>query len=482
MKIRNKIALIFTLITASLLLIAFILIFYFAHLYTENDFYQRLKERATIAAQALLEKDEMSSSIYDDIRKRHLQTLPQEQEQIVSISRIEESARADSLKEQPNVLVFQRLIKELSKGDEYLNQFPSSFFERIISKEYAQAKKHDTYYVGIPYSDNQGDFIVVMSAVDKYGQSKLGNLLRVLIAIFFASLGVIYVMGSYYARQILKPISRITTKANQISAMNLHVRLEAGHKKDELTQLAMTLNNMLDRLETSFDIQRSFVNNASHELKNPLTAILGEVEITLRHERSKQDYIRSLKTVEKEATRLELLVKSLLRLAETDHGKKGLTIESLRVDELLLGVKDDLDSINPNNNITFDFATFPGDPDQLIIQGNRSLLKMVFTNIMDNACKFSNNSAVIIKIKADHVNVKIEIIDYGVGVPQNELKSIVEPFFRASNARNFKGFGIGLPLANKIIKIHGGQLIISSTEGSGTIVLIILPSSLPYSE
>ncbi|TRX45851.1 HAMP domain-containing histidine kinase [Fulvivirga sp. M361] len=424
----------------------------------------------------------MSSNIYDDIRKRHLQILPREQEHIVSISRIEESSRADSLKEQPKVLVFQRLIKELSKGDEYLNQFPSSFFEKIISEEYAQAKKYDTYYVGIPYSDNQGDFIVVISAVDKYGQSKLSNLLHILIAIFLANLGVIYIVGSYYARQILKPISKITIKANQISAMNLHLRLETGRKKDELTELALTLNNMLDRLETSFDIQRSFVNNASHELRNPLTAILGEVEIALRNERSKLDYIQSLKTVEKEAGRLEPLVKSLLKLAETNHGKNGLTIESLRIDELLLDVKDDLDSINPDNNIIFDFTTFPDDPDQLIIQGSKSLLKMVFTNIMDNACKFSNNSVVIVKIKADYVNVIIEIIDYGVGVPQDELKSIIEPFFRASNVRNFKGFGIGLPLAHKIIKIHGGQLVINSTEGTGTFVLIIIPKSLPQIE
>ena len=459
---------------------AFVLIFYFANLYTKNDFYQRLKERATIAAQASLEKDEMSLNIYDDIRKRHLQTLPQEKEHIISMSQMEELSRADSLKEQPNVVMFQKLIKELSNGDENLNQFPSSFLEGIISEEYVQAKMHDTYYVGIPYSDNQGDFIVVISAVDKYGQSKLSNLLHILIAIFLAGLGVIYVVGSYYARQILKPISKITIRANQISAMNLHLRLETGHKKDELTELAMTLNNMLDRLETSFDIQRSFVNNASHELKNPLTAILGEVEIALRHERSKSDYIQSLKTVEKEARRLELLVKSLLRLAETDHSKKGLTIESIRIDELLLDVKDDLDSVNSNNNITFDFATFPNDPDQLIIQGNKSLLKMVFTNIMDNACKFSNNNVVIIKIKADFINVKIEIIDYGVGVPQNELKSIIEPFFRASNARNFKGFGIGLPLAHKIIKIHGGQLVINSTEGAGTLVLVILPNTLPH--
>ncbi len=461
-------------------MVAFVLIFYFANLYTKNDFYQRLKERATIAAQALLEKDEMSFNIYDDIRKKHLQILPREKEHIISMGQIKELSRADSLKEQPNVLMFQKLMRELSNGDESLNQLPFSFLEGIISEGYAQAKKHDTYYVGIPYSDNQGDFIVVISAVDKYGQSKLSNLLHILVAIFLAGLGVIYVVGSYYARQILKPISEITTKANQISAMNLHLRLETGHKKDELTELATTLNNMLNRLEASFEIQRNFVNNASHELKNPLTAILGEVEIALRHERSKFYYIQSLKTVGKEARRLELLVKSLLKLAETDDSKKGLNIESLRIDELLLDVKNDLDSINPDNNITFDFATFPNDPDQLIIQGSKSLLKMVFTNIMDNACKFSNNSAVIIKIKADQINIKIEIIDYGVGVPQNELKSIIEPFFRASNARNFKGFGIGLPLAHKIIKILGGQLIINSTEGAGTLVLVILPNASPH--
>lgn len=321
---------------------------------------------------------------------------------------------------------------------------------------------------------------MVTSAVDKYGQAKLNNLLRILIVAFIASLGVLYIVGLYYAKQVLKPISKITNRANQIRASNLHLRLETDHKKDELTELAITFNNMLDRLETFFDIQRSFVNNASHELKNPLTAILGEVEITLRHDRSKLDYIQSLKTVEKEALRLGLLIKSLLRLAQTDHDKKGLIIESIRIDELLVDLKDDLDNINPDNNVVFDFATFSGDSDRLIVQGNESLLKMVFTNILDNACKFSKNSEVIVKIRADYRNVEIDVVDCGIGVPRNELKNISEPFFRASNVHNFKGFGIGLPLASKIIKMHSGQLVIDSTEGVGTVVQVILPNSLQH--
>ncbi|HCR55213.1 MAG TPA: sensor histidine kinase [Cytophagales bacterium] len=454
MKIRNKIALIYTTITATLFLTVFISIFYFANQYKEKEFYQRLRERANIAAQTLLEEDEVNASIYNEIRDKHLQALPDERELIIPVEELNVKNNLD-----------------------YATDLSPEFIDEILRNGYAESENIDFYSVGIFYDDNQGDFIVVISATDKYGAAKLDNLNKTMFVAFLASLGVIFIVGIYYSHQVLKPISTITKEVNNIRASNLHLRLPAVGKKDELVELAITFNNMLDRLETSFEIQSNFVSNASHELKNPLTVILGEAEVALKKERSSMEYVQALSTIEKEAQRLDYLVDSLLRMAQTEYDNKGLIIEEIRIDELVIDVKEDAIKHFPNNKISLDLDGLPEEEEQIIIQGNRSLIRMVLSNIIGNACKFSENKEVKIKLSATQRDISIVITDQGVGIPDNELKNIYEPFFRASNVRSFKGFGIGLPMAQKIIRIHGGQLVVHSTEGIGTIATITLPNA-----
>lgn len=274
----------------------------------------------------------------------------------------------------------------------------------------------------------------------------------------------------------MMPISNITQRVNDISATNLHLRLDIKNKKDELGQLASTFNTMLDRLETSFEIQSNFISNASHELKNPLTAILGEIEISQNKERTADEYKTSLNKIEVEAARLDVLISSLLKLAQTEFDNKGLIIEPIRIDELLLSVKQNFNNIHPENNIVFDFSLLPENPDALIIQGNKSLLSIAFSNVLDNAGKFSGNQKVIIKIETTSKTVQITITDMGMGIPKDELKNIFEPFYRATNVRGVKGFGVGLPLTYRIVKLHSGQLQIDSDVEKGTVVKFSFPN------
>lgn len=453
MKIRNKITLIFILLTGSLLAGVFIFIYLFSNRYTENEFYQRLNERANIIGQSYLEKDEVSSKVYEQILKKHYQVLPSEEEAVFKIN------------------VLNRTIE-----DSLSEKFPDEFIAQVFQKKRAQLKRNNTYLTGILYSDNQGDFMVVVSAKNQYGQAKMNNLRNILIIAFIAGIIAIYLLGRYYAGKVLYPISEITGKAKEISATNLHLRLDTGNNKDELAELSETFNDMLDRLETTFEMQNNFINNASHELKNPLAAILGEAEVTLKKDRLLDEYKTSLSTIEKEAQRLELLVNSLLKLAQTGHDKKGLLIEAIRVDELVMEVKEGIDKTNSDNNILFNFSRLPEHSEALVVSGNHHLLTVALTNVLDNACKFSNNNEVVVKIATINKFIEISIKDHGIGIPQDELKSVSDPFYRAANVRAFKGFGIGLPLAQRIIKLHGGKMNISSEVLKGTEVKIIFPT------
>lgn len=235
---------VFVLLTATLLVAVFLFIYYFAQRYTENEFYFRLNKRATIAAQAYLEEDEVSVNIYEDIRKTHLQILPDEKEKVYKVN-----------------IADQRVV------DPSKNVLPASFFKTVFREKRSDTIIGEHYYTGILYQDNQGDFIITLSARDLYGRAKMKNLRNILIVASFLGLTILFFLGRFYAKQVLLPITTITDKVNSIKAKNLHLRLDAGKNKDELTELALTFNNMLDRLDTSFEMQSNFIQNASHELK-----------------------------------------------------------------------------------------------------------------------------------------------------------------------------------------------------------------------
>jgi signal transduction histidine kinase len=165
-----------------------------------------------------------------------------------------------------------------------------------------------------------------------------------------------------------------------------------------------------------------------------------------------------------------------LKLAQTGMEDKRLIISPIRIDELLMEVKQHLDSIRPANQVKFDFSELPEKADFLLIQGNESLLTVALNNILDNACKFSDDKEVTVKIKADKKRACISVTDRGVGIPASDIPKITEPFFRADNARAYRGFGVGLPLTHKIVKIHGGTVTIHSEVNQGTRVILEFPN------
>lgn len=457
MQLRTKITSIFIGLTGLFLTGIFMLIYYVSEQHTESEFYLRLSQRATIAAQAYLEADKLNIDIYDDIRIKHLMTLPNEKEVIYPVD----------TKENIPLVDFDKSL-------------PDDFYQKVFNKKYAELKKDNYYYTGLLFHDESGDFIVVLSATDLYGFGKLDNLRNTLILAFFISIIFIFILGRYYAQQALSPISKIIKEVNSIRAENLSLRLGTSNSKDELGELTKTFNNMLDRLQISFDLQSNFINNASHELRNPLTAILGQTEIALNKKRSKEEYHSILENIDLEASRLDFLINGLLKLAQTDFDSKGFLIEPIRLDEMILSIKQTLDVAIPDNNIKLDFGELPEIEDAITLLGSESLLKVALGNIMENACKFSNNKEVLVKIVSDSDEILLTIKDLGVGIPQDELKNIYEPFFRASNVRDIKGFGFGLPLAYRIIKMHSGEIRFISQVDKGTLVKIKLLNKNAY--
>ncbi|MGF1638369.1 MAG: ATP-binding protein [Cyclobacteriaceae bacterium] len=453
MKIRTKISLVYTLLSALVLIILSIFIYVFTAKYKIDEFYGLLSERALLTAQAHLQQDELNSQIYTEIRTKYLRSLPTEEHYIYYADKENQEVWSDSVE-----------VK-----------LPKSKSSEVFLRGYTQFKERSLFHYAMFYHDNDGDFIIYITAEDLYGTTKLITLKKILIVGGMLSLVLIYFLGRIYAHEVLKPISSITRKVKNFEASNLHLRLDSVKSKDELKDLVDTFNKMLDRLETAFEIQNNFLSHASHELKNPLTAILGEAEISLSKDRNSAEYAESIKRISKEANRLELLTENLFKLAQASFEGQGLIPQHFRIDELIINLKKESLKIWPERNVLFEIKTDEqlNLDDPLKCYGFESMLQIALANLIDNSCKFSESTQpVVVKVMPALENIKISVSDKGVGIPEKELKSIFEPFFRATNVRSIKGFGIGLPLTKKIVDLHHGFIDVVSERDKGTTVTV----------
>jgi signal transduction histidine kinase len=309
------------------------------------------------------------------------------------------------------------------------------------------------------------------------GNTSTIYIIQILIFGGIAYVILAFFLGRYFAKRILNPVSRITKEVKRISASNLHNRLENSNVDDEIADLTNTFNDMLDRLETSFEIQSNFINNASHELKTPITTIIAEAEIMLLKEREKEEYINSLGNIYSQANRLGVLTESLLKLTQTGYDGQKQLLDIVRIDELLMEVKSDLNKMYPDNRVTLKLNKMPSDESFLLLACNKSLLELSLNNIITNGVKYSDNEEVFVTLQVEKESIKISISDIGIGIPPEDIPHLYEPFFRGKEASKYNGYGLGLPLAMKIIRMHNGELQIQSEKNKGTIVNIVFKKS-----
>lgn len=215
-------------------------------------------------------------------------------------------------------------------------------------------------------------------------------------------------------------------------------------------------NRMIDRIDTAYQSEKAFVRSASHELNNPLTAIQGECEITLMKERTPMEYQISLSRILTETQRIIQLMKQLLFLSRGDQDILQNTTESVLLAEFMMRFVDRDVEFSPDN---FSF----------VVNANPHLLKIAIENILGNARKYSGGQRVCITLRGSELAIE----DKGIGIPPEELEHIFQPFFRASNTREYAGHGIGLALSLKILQSYGAKIIVESEVNKGTRVRII---------
>ncbi|MFV5688630.1 ATP-binding protein [Flavobacterium sp. ZT3R25] len=409
---------------------------------------KRLQDRAKISASIHYQNDSVKTRYFKEFKAKGLEELIDEEDFVLKVN------GANTFEYNTNL------------------NLPADFYTKVMTNGSEWIEDDNRYFYGQTFTESNQKYIIIITAKDRRGNTSSIYIIRIL---FFGGLAFIllaYIFGRFLARRVIDPVARITYEVKRISASNLHNRLPESKSTDEIGDLIKTFNNMLDRLETSFEIQANFINNASHELKTPVTTIIAEAEIMLLKERSVTEYISSLENIHSQASRLGDLTESLLKLTQTGYDGKKQLLDVVRIDELLMDVKSDIDKIYPNNRVKIKINKIPSDPSLLEIPCNRSLLELSLNNIIANGVKYSDNETVFVTLSGNNSSIKISITDIGIGIPAEDIPHLYEPFFRGKKASKYNGYGLGLPLAMKIIRMHNGELKIQSEPDQGTIVNI----------
>lgn len=280
-------------------------------------------------------------------------------------------------------------------------------------------------------------------------------------------------IGSRVSKRLLLPVNKMNETIKSISAQDLNTRLNVRGSKDELKDLAKTFNDMLDRLQKSYEVQTQFVSDASHELRTPIAVIQGYANLLDRWGKEDKAVLEeSITAIKSESEAMKKLVEQLLFLARSDKQTQKLEMVDFKINELINEVVKETKLIDPNHQILCQYN------DEVTINGDRSFLKEALRVFVDNSIKYTEKDGVI-KINSYVKNNRLilEVEDTGAGIPKEDLPYIFDRFYRADKSRTKEsgGTGLGLSIAKWIILKHKGNIEVQSRVGSGTKITILLP-------
>jgi signal transduction histidine kinase len=448
MRISTRLSLTFSTIASIVFVIFGVTVYWFLSNHSKQDFEERLKERVEITEKIFLEKETFNPVELKKINDQFLHTLPEETEEVLEI--------------------------QLDAIPKYKYNYPKAVRAKLTENEVFKFEDENLQGASRIFKVKGKKYLVIVTAVNLVGLHNLSFLRNILLVLSLIGIPSIFIGSFIITHRALLPISRKIDKANTIGASNLHQRLRVLNPNDELGKMAIAFNKLLDRLEAAFEAQKSFIRNASHEIRNPVTAIMGEAEVIMSKPRTEEEYLKSITTILSEAETLNSTVNNLLQLSKVDAYEGNIQYEIIRFEEFLHKTKESFNFLNPSNKLVLSINDKTGN-ESYTISGNTNLLKTAIINLFDNACKFSSNSKVDVVLTRCENQLILAIKDEGIGIFEKDMNKIITPFYRGNNAIKFKGSGVGLYLSSKIIDLHGGILEVHSQIEVGTEVHLRLP-------
>lgn len=303
-------------------------------------------------------------------------------------------------------------------------------------------------------------------------QNSLKSLIWELV-ILFSILAVIGMAGGYFvAKQALSPVKMISDKMRLISHKNLDDRVENPETQDEMQELAITFNNLLDRLNSAFKREHQFIGDVAHELKTPLSILKSRIEIALSKERSNENYKEDLSETLKDVDNLDSTIKDILDLAWSESDNAFAQMDKINLSETTKEIIETAKSIAFQKGISIQSQVEP----DVYIFGKKDKISRAMINIIDNAIKYTDhNGKISLKLKTDGHSAILKLKDNGIGINEEDLGHVFDRFYRGSTKKKTQGNGLGLAIVKSIVSAHQGTVKAESKQNQGTEIIISLP-------
>jgi len=442
MELKYKISLFFSITTAAIAILINAIIYYYTSINYHEDFKKHLIEKEQILIKYYFEKDEMSLNNYENIKNAYIINVNKDKYEFYDFN----DSTLSWLARNYNYNL-EEIRKNFDKNNYYI--FIDGFEYHFVGK----------------YNSKNHKYLVHIISYDTDGKEKLSDMLDLMIIENLITIILILIIGYIFSIITLRPFKNFIKSISKIKINELKT-IELTESKDEIYQLSKSFNDLVERIKTSIEMQHNFISHASHEFKNPLTTIIGQSDWILQKDRNNDEYKLAFEKVLIEAEKLEKITNELFKLASTSFKEQIDLNDDVLLNDLIL------DLISENDKPEVKFNINENDNNAIIIC-NRELLKIAIGNIIDNCIKFSDKPEIDIDIIKIDNRFNLIIKDNGVGIPEDQLKFIYNPFFRAYNVIEKKGFGIGMPLTKRILDLHNFKIIVEANKPKGTKFTII---------
>jgi len=347
--------------------------------------------------------------------------------------------------------------------------------------KHLEEKDKDLLYKNVRFESKEYGIVYIQIVKNMENEYYFIEILFAFMAIAdFIGMIASLISGYIVSKRMLNPIDYITKTAENISINNLKERIEGNDSNDELNRLVNTFNNMIDRLQGSFDRQVQFVSDASHELRTPIAVIQGYANLLDRWGKDDKEVLeKSIYAIKLEATNMANLVEKLLFLAKGDSGTQLIEKKEFYLNELVNEVVRESKIIAPNHIIT------SNQNDTVNIIADYKMIKQLLRIFIDNSIKFtSEQNKIDISSEVQGKVVKLTISDRGIGIPEDEIENIFDRFYIVDKSRSKEkgGTGLGLSIAKWIVDMHKGSIDVESKEGTGTKITVTLNLDMQMKE
>lgn len=433
MQIRSKLTLQFISITAAIFIIALYFIYLQFKQHLENEHFNVLESKALMTAEMVLRDEEKLKPI--------LNTNPKENQN-------------STLPLAGNTAIYNDKYECVFRLNHQVPTTDPQLLRQVKQNGELKFNEHGLQSVGISTNSNRNnEFLVIASDVPDY--SKLDELRNILFFSFIIIIIAVAGGGWFFAKQSLSPVEAIVTEVEKILPSNLNKRLAITSQGDELSHLVNTFNKLLERIEEAFHLQKSFISNVSHEIKNPIASIDAQIQLAKTKFKEPNETTKLLDSIHEDIIEINETNDKLLQLSKFYSDKSSVDFKQVRLDEVIFSAMDALVKMEKDYKVKIDFVEMPEDDNKLIVKGNEFLLKSAIYNLLENGCKFSNDHLVRIVLDfsvRDYILLRIE--NESMEITKLDMDKLFEPFYRSISHNHIKGSGLGLSIVKSIIDLH----------------------------